>query len=122
MNQYRYDYMLASHDNFRITTTDDIDCGNETDGMRPRREGADGTYVDGNGETGVRIYQGFKYSDMPVSYLLGDNAIYSQRLQDVEIGFTSPLDLDVEYPEAEYHLGDSTRKWVKRIMGAVMNR
>lgn len=36
LGRYKYSQILESTNNFRITTTDDIDCGDDDDGMRPR--------------------------------------------------------------------------------------
>jgi hypothetical protein len=121
--QYKYDEILNSVNNFRITTTEDIDCYDGEDGIPLRTwDSASGKWVAQEDVSGKRVYQGFKYGDMPTTYVIGDSNTYAQRLPDVDKQFTSMVDLDVEYPEAEFYLNDTTRKWVKRIRHVVMNR
>lgn len=69
-----------------------------------------------------RIFQGFKYSDLPTTYLIGDGVVYSQRQQDIDASFKDIVDLDKLYPESEYYVNDSLRKWVRKIRGTVLNR
>lgn len=129
LGKYRYDTILQSADNFRVTTLDGVD--DDYDGMREReRKNAVNPYAgyqspDENVRAitpKVRIYQGFKYEDMPTTYVVGDTLTYNQRLADTIIRYDELLNLDFEYPESEYYLHDTTRKWVRRIMQTTMNR
>ena len=69
-----------------------------------------------------RVFQGFKYGDLPTTYVIGDGTTYNQRQQDTIVKFNDIVDLDKMYPEAEYYLNDSLRKWVRKIRQPTLNR
>ena len=69
-----------------------------------------------------RVFQGFKYGDLPTTYVIGDGTTYNQRQQDTIVKFNDIVDLDKMYPEAEYYLNDSLRKWVRKIRQTTLNR
>jgi hypothetical protein len=41
-----------------------------------------------------RIFQGFKYGDLPTTYVIGDGVAYAQRQQDTAVDFSDIVDLD----------------------------
>lgn len=41
---------------------------------------------------------------------------------EVTVKFSEVLDLDKEYPEAEYYKDDQLQKWIRRIRQTVLNR
>ena len=69
-----------------------------------------------------RVFQGFKYGDLPTTYVIGDGVAYAQRQQDTAVDFSDIVDLDKMYPESEYYLNDRMRKWVRKIRRTVLNR
>lgn len=69
-----------------------------------------------------KVFQGFKYANLPSTFVIGDGVAYEQRQSDTAIDFSSVVDLDQMYPEAEYYLNDRLRKWVRKIRRAVINR
>lgn len=123
-----YQEIMNSHDSFRVTTNEGVDADDAEDGMRLRKDlGSDDdpyevTRVAEDGTPNVRIFQGFKYGDLPTTYLIGEGTAYSQRQQDTAVDFKEIVDLDKMYPEAEYYLNDTLRKWVRKIRRAVLNR
>ena len=54
--------------------------------------------VDGAEETdGIKSgedWNGFRFDDLPSTYVVGDTKVYSQRYKDVDITFDGLLDLD----------------------------
>ena len=125
-NKIVYDKIQESQYSFRIMTLDGVD--EDTDGMRKRVfDEAAGKYVidpqyDGEDEQGFRVYQGFKYGDMPPSFVLGDSLTYSQRGTETHVDFGKILDLDVEYPESEHYPDSPMQKWVRRIRQTFLDR
>lgn len=122
-----YKAILNSHNSFRVTTNEGVDADDADDGMRPRKElgGSESPYderVAEDGSKGVTVFQGFKYGDLPTTYIIGDGVAYAQRQQDVAIAFKDIVDLDQLYPESEYYLNDTMRKWVRKIRGTVLNK
>ena len=85
-------------------------------------EGVDGAEETDGIKSGDDWFKGCRFDDLPSTYVVGDTKVYSQRYKDVDITFDGLLDLDQEYPWAEYYLGDSVRKWVRRIRQVTMNR
>ena len=64
-----------------MTTNEGVDADDSEDGMRPRLQ-CDDPYSDrtaSDGTQNVRIFQGFKYGDLPTTYVIGDGVVYSQR-------------------------------------------
>ena len=124
--RYSYREMLNSHNSFRVTTNDGVDADDTEDGMRPRKLISDGKpyggYESSDGTPNVRIFQGFKYGDLPTTYVIGDGAIYEQHQVDTTIDLGASVDLDKMYPESEYYLNDMLRKWIRKICTAVLNR
>lgn len=121
-----YDKIRESHDSFRVTTNDGVDADDTEDGMKPRKvlgstQTPYDTRVAEDGYSG-KVFQGFKYGDLPTTYVIGDGTVYSQRQQDVAIDFDDIVDLDKLYPESEYYLDDNLRKWVRKIRGTVLNK
>ena len=122
-----YEYIMNSHDSFRVLTLDGVD--EEDDGMRKRvlsttsdiyskwiaREVADRAL-------NPRIYQGFKFEDLPTTYVLGDNMTYFQKLPETTVSFDGILDMDKEFPESEYYRNSSMQKWVRRIRQTAINK
>lgn len=59
--------------------------------------------------------------------MIGDELVYNQSPPETPVDFATILDLDVEYPEAEYCLNmetsqvDPTRKWVRMMNRTIMN-
>ncbi len=41
-----------------------------------------------------RVFQGFKYGDLPTTYVIGDGVAYAQRQQDTAVNFSDIVDLD----------------------------
>ena len=118
-----YKEIMESCDSFRITTNEGVDADDSEDGMRPRKySNDDGKWVDNDDTPNVRIFQGFKYGDLPTTYVIGDITTYAQRQKDVSIDLVQAIDLDQLYPEAEYYLNDKLRKWVRKIRNVVLNR
>lgn len=126
---------MNSHDSFRVTTNEGVDADDVEDGMRLRKLREPTTQLPSPGPydgwvedsdvpsaENVRIFQGFKYGDLPTTYVIGDGEAYAQRQQDVAIDFKEIVDLDKMYPEAEYYLNDTLRKWVRKIRRVVLNR
>ena len=124
---------MNSHDSFRVTTNDGVDADDSEDGTRERvLKNPDLDPYDPDNEwiakdetvraANPRIFQGFKYGDLPTTYVIGDGAAYAQRQQDVAIDFKDIVDLDQLYPESEYYLNDTMRKWVRKIRRTVLNR
>lgn len=109
-----HDAILSSTDNFRVVTLEGVD--DDLDGMRSRKKKAvdpyDGFESDDPAVNAlvppVRIYQGFKYEDLPTTYVLGDSLTYSQLLSDINVQFKSTLDMDKEFPESEYYLNNTS--------------
>lgn len=80
-----YDAIRGSKYNFRVLTLDGVDGDDDEDGMRPRRKDGDHYVWDKPEELSeepdpdpCNVYQGFKYGDLPTTYVLGDSAVYSQ--------------------------------------------
>lgn len=98
-----------------VSTLDGLDS--EEDGMRPRKlVGSVWQGMDGSSDSvDNHVYQGHKNAELPTSYVIGDSSVYSQNQGDVDVNLTGMLSLDEEYPESEYYLDDTTRKWVRRI-------
>lgn len=122
-----YDSIRESQYNFRVLTLNGAD--DDEDGMRPRKEGGDGhwvedvTYEDSD-EAPVlhNVYQGFKYEQMPSSYVIGDSETFAQSYPEVVVDIGRNFNFDTEYPESEYRLDDNTQKWVREIRRVTMNR
>lgn len=100
-----YERILNSHDNFRVTTLDGVD--DDHDGMRPRElkvplgdpyDQGYKAYIEDEEDDivpeGARIYQGFKFEDVPANYIIGDSLVYQQLLSDTTVQFPKTLDLD----------------------------
>ena len=140
-----YNAIMKSHDSFRVTTNEGVDADDSEDGMRLRKlpvgtsNPYDADWIEDKGEERdvpmfrgmkaasfggeeVRIFQGFKYGDLPTTYVIGDGEAYAQRQQDTAIDFKDIVDLDKLYPESEYYINDTTRKWVRKIRRTVLNR
>lgn len=126
--QYLYEQIRNSTFNFRVVTLNGVD-EDKHDGMIPREwSQVDGKFVVPEDRSEypyrdkIHVYQGFKFEDMPSIYVLGDTAVYNQIYQDTVIPLRPMVDIDVEYPEAEYFKGNSVQKWIRRINQTVMNR
>ena len=122
-----YKAIMNSHNSFRVTTNSGVDADDSEDGTRPRKELGDSESpyderVAEDGSQGVTVFQGFKYGDLPTTYLIGDGTAYAQRQQDVQINFKDIVDLDQMYPESEYYLNDTLRKWVRKIRMTMLNK
>ena len=121
-----YDRIRNSKHNFRVLTLDGVD--EDDDGMRPRKKDGDEyvwdnpDYIQTSGNGPVSVYQGFKFGDLPSTYVIGDSQIYNQLYPEVTVKFSEVLDLDKEYPEAEYYKDDQLQKWIRRIRQTVLNR
>ena len=126
-----YTRIRKSTYNFRVLTLDGADS--DEDGMMPRTpiNSSQSGFVSGwkhdSGNSTVihpnnKVYQGFKFGDMPASYVVGDSAVYNQSSPEIDVTFSEIFDFDIEYPEAEYHLNDSTRKWVRLMNRTILNR
>ena len=123
--RYSYTEIQRSSDSFRVTTNEGVDADDTEDGMRPRKQKSDNPYDGYEAEDDtpdVRIFQGFKYGDLPTTYVIGDGTAYDQRQQDTIVDFKDIVDLDQMYPQAEYYLNDSLRKWVRKIRQTTLNR
>lgn len=96
--RYSYEEISKSHNSFRVTTNEGVDADDGEDGMRPRKLISDGNpyggYKDANDTPNVRIFQGFKYGDLPTTYVIGDGVAYAQRQQDTAVNFSDIVDLD----------------------------
>lgn len=123
--RYSYTAIQRSSASFRVTTNEGVDADDTEDGMRPRKQKSDDPYKGYEAEDDtpdVRIFQGFKYGDLPTTYVIGDGTAYDQRQQDTIVDFKDIVDLDQMYPQAEYYLNDSLRKWVRKIRQTTLNR
>ena len=127
-----YKEIMNSHNSFRVTTNEGVDADDGEDGMR-RRLNSDAEHPYDNdwyvnpedaseGEETPRIFQGFKYGDLPSTYVIGDGVVYDQRQSDTQVDFSTTVDLSQMYPEAEYYLNDRLRQWVRKIRRTVINR
>lgn len=107
-----------------MTTNEGVDADDSEDGMRPRSPSSNPyqTRTAEDGSTNVRVFQGFKYGDLPTTYVIGDGVVYSQRQQDTTVNFSDIVDLDKMYPESEYYLNNQMKKWVRKIRKTVLNR
>ena len=123
VKRHVYDSMKYSECcNFRVTTLDGVD--GEKDGMRPRKWSDEmGKWIpsDEFASEDVSVYQGFKFDELPPTYIIGDSLVYKQNLSDTTIHLSDVFDFDKEYPESEYHLDDKMQKWIRRIRQTVMN-
>lgn len=123
VKRHVYDSMKYSECcNFRVTTLDGVDS--EKDGMRPRKWSEEmGKWIpsDDYALEDVFVYQGFKFDELPPTYIIGDSLVYRQNLSDTTIHLSDVFDFDKEYPESEYHLDDKMQKWIRRIRQTVMN-
>lgn len=128
-----YKAIMESHASFRVTTNDGVDADDKEDGMRERvllnpdisPYDPNNKWISadvGSRDLNPRIFQGFKYGDLPTTYVIGAGEAYAQRQQDTAIDFKDIVDLDKLYPESEYYLNDTTRKWVRKIRRTVLNR
>lgn len=83
-----YKAIQNSHDQFRVTTNEGVDADDGEDGMirRVLAEGVvdpysvDFPYVAEDVEArsqNPRVFQGFKYGDLPTTYVIGDGVAYS---------------------------------------------
>ena len=119
-----YDRIRRSKYNFRVLTLDGPD--EDDDGMRKRLPSMNadeselyGWVYDAQGKPVVvpdsKIFQGFKFEDLPPTYVIGDTATYDQSYPDRIVNFKTLLDLGEEYPEAEYYLNDTFQRWVRKI-------
>lgn len=72
-----YDRIRKSKHNFRVLTIDGVD--EDDDGMRPRKKDGDKyvwdkpDYIQASGNGPVSVYQGFKFGDLPSTYVIGDS-------------------------------------------------
>jgi hypothetical protein len=81
-----YDAIRGSKYNFRVLTLDGVDGDDSEDGMRLRKfDEESGRYVWNKPEDFLEpdpvpcsVYQGFKYGDLPTTYVLGDSMVYNQ--------------------------------------------
>lgn len=128
-----YKAIMESHASFRVTTNDGVDSDDKEDGMRERvllnpdisPYDPNNKWISadvGSRDLNPRIFQGFKYGDLPTTYVIGAGEAYAQRQQDTAIDFKDIVDLDKLYPESEYYLNDTTRRWVRKIRRTVLNR
>ena len=124
--RYSYREILNSPNSFRVTTNEGVDADDSEDGMRPREfDDINKMYVakeKSERDLNPRIFQGFKYGDLPTTYVIGDGVVYSQRQQDTTVDFSDIVDLDKMYPESEYYLNNQMKKWVRKIRKTVLNR
>lgn len=93
-------------------TLDGIDAEDSEDGIRP----------DADWTEGSRKYNGYKYGDLPTTYVLGDNVPYMQASNDISVDMGKLLDFDKEFPESERFLNNPMAKWVRRIRETQINR
>lgn len=106
---------MESTDSFRVLSLAGMDASDDEDGIRPDQPNA--------GEEDLHGYfKGYKYGDLPTSYVLGDSQTFQQSLVDTTERFGQLVDLDQMYPFAEYHPDDVTNRWVRRIQQTVMNK
>lgn len=128
-----YKAIMNSSNSFRVTTNEGVDADDSEDGMRERvlknpdldPYHPENEWIAKDEEARAlnpRIFQGFKYGDLPTTYLIGDGTAYAQRQQDVQINFKDIVDLDQMYPESEYYLNDTLRKWVRKIRMTMLNK
>ena len=110
-----------------MTTLDGVDS--DYDGMRTRTKYIDdngrlaGWVTDGEDELPVgKIFQGFKYDDLPPTFLIGDSLVYNQSLPEVQVTMPTVLDFDKEYPESEYLPNTTLQKWIRRIRQTTINK
>lgn len=120
------DYKLIrnSRDNFVVQTFDGVD--DDADGMRPREfDSTSSQWVPKDADEKkmdeITTYQGHKYEDMPSSYLVGDSITYDQLMPSVDVNVNPPLDMDSSYPQSEYYLNDTTRKWNRKLSNVMLN-
>lgn len=95
--RYSYEEISKSHNSFRVTTNEGVDADDGEDGMRPRKQKSSNPYdgyEDVDTTSKVRIFQGFKYGDLPTTYVIGDGVAYAQRQQDTAVDFSDIVDLD----------------------------
>ena len=91
--------------------------------MRPRtRNDADNEWVANDDIPGGFVYKGFKFSQMPQMYVIGDDAVYNQISPDLEIKVRPLLNLDTEYPESEFYKGSNLQKWIRKVNRVTLNR
>ena len=110
-----YKEIMESTDSFRVLTLAGMDASDDEDGIRPDKPNE-------GDEDPHGYFNGHKFADLPTAYVLGDSQTFQQSLVDISEGFGIPVDLDQMYPFAEYHLNDTTNKWVRRIQRTVMNK
>ena len=73
-----YRRIMESTCSFRVLTNEGVDADDNEDGMRERTfDYATGKYVAKDGTSGVQVFQGFKYGDLPTSYVLGEGHAYA---------------------------------------------
>ena len=80
-----YDTIRNSTYNFRVLTLEGVDGDESEDGMRPRKISGN-RYIwnkpeelrDEPDPNPCTVYQGFKYGDLPTTYVLGDSMVYNQ--------------------------------------------
>ena len=121
--QKAYEEIQGSTYNFRVLTLDGVDS--DEDGMRPREwdnELKEWKFSENSVPAGARAFNGFKYGDLPTNYILGDTKSYRQRVGEEDIPFATTLNLDTEFPYAEYYKNDQTKKWVRRISSAALDK
>lgn len=98
-----HESIMNSKDSFRVLTLDGADS--DLDGMRERElDPTSGKYIAADAVENARIYQGYKFGDLPTTYLIGDNATYMQRQAETVVEFKGMLNFDEAYPESEYML------------------
>ena len=101
--RYSYEAISKSHNSFRVTTNEGVDADDGEDGMRLRTlpSGVEDPYQtlyiakdEKARSQNPRIFQGFKYGDLPTTYVIGDGVAYAQRQQDTAVDFSDIVDLD----------------------------
>ena len=111
--------------NFRVLSLNGIDASDNDDGIRPRKwdsEMDEWVSDSEDGQQDAHVFQGWKYSQLPTSYILAGTTALENILPDINETFLAVLDFDKTYPESEYTLDDKTKKWVRKVRGVAMSR